>query len=88
VPPAALWRAPVSRVRRLTLRRPCRVRGSARDERRQPGLRGPPAVVIVSGEAGVGKPRLVEEAGAAARAAGGRLIAGGCVELGADAMPA
>jgi hypothetical protein len=44
--------------------------------------------VIVSGEAGVGKPRLVEEAGAAARAAGGRLIAGGCVELGGDAMPA
>jgi DNA-binding CsgD family transcriptional regulator len=49
--------------------------------------RGEPAVVIVSGEAGVGKTRLVEEAGAAARAAGGRLIAGGCVELGGDAMP-
>jgi DNA-binding CsgD family transcriptional regulator len=48
---------------------------------------GEPAVVIVSGEAGVGKTRLVEEAGAAARAAGGQLIAGGCVELGGDAMP-
>ena len=48
---------------------------------------GDPAVVIVSGEAGVGKTRLVEEAGATARAAGGQLIAGGCVELGGDAMP-
>ena len=49
--------------------------------------KGDPAVVIVSGEAGVGKTRLVEEAGAAARDAGGQLIAGGCVELGGDAMP-
>jgi DNA-binding CsgD family transcriptional regulator len=49
--------------------------------------KGDPAVVIVSGEAGVGKTRLVEEAGAAARAAGGQVIAGGCVELGGDAIP-
>jgi DNA-binding CsgD family transcriptional regulator len=48
---------------------------------------GDPAVVIVSGEAGVGKTRLVEEAATATRAAGGQLIAGGCVELGGDAMP-
>ena len=37
---------------------------------------GDPAVVIVSGEAGVGKTRLVEEATAAVRAAGGRVIVG------------
>jgi DNA-binding CsgD family transcriptional regulator/tetratricopeptide (TPR) repeat protein len=48
---------------------------------------GEPAVVIVSGEAGVGKTRLVEEAAASARATGGRVIAGGCVELGGEAMP-
>jgi DNA-binding CsgD family transcriptional regulator len=45
---------------------------------------GEPAVVIVSGEAGVGKTRLVEEA---TGAAGARVITGGCVELGGDAMP-
>src|ERR1700753_397056 len=41
-----------------------------------------PAVVIVGGEAGVGKTRLVEEAAARARDAGARVLTGRCVELG------
>lgn len=46
-----------------------------------------PQAVIVGGEAGVGKTRLVEEAAAAARGAGARVLTGACVELGGEAMP-
>jgi DNA-binding CsgD family transcriptional regulator len=48
---------------------------------------GEPQVVLVGGEAGVGKTRLVDEATDALRAAGGRVLAGGCVELGGEAVP-
>jgi predicted ATPase len=41
-----------------------------------------PAVVIVGGEAGVGKTRLVEEASAHARDGGARVLTGRCIELG------
>jgi DNA-binding NarL/FixJ family response regulator/tetratricopeptide (TPR) repeat protein len=46
-----------------------------------------PSVVLIGGEAGVGKSRLVREFAARARAAGGRVLTGGCVELGADGLP-
>src|SRR4051812_50153656 len=48
---------------------------------------GTPAVVLLGGEAGVGKTRLVEEAAARARAAGARVLAGSCIELGGGGPP-
>jgi predicted ATPase len=46
-----------------------------------------PAVVILGGEAGVGKTRLVGEAAARAREAGARVLTGGCIELGGAGLP-
>ncbi|MCL8017180.1 helix-turn-helix transcriptional regulator [Streptomyces sp. AS02] len=48
---------------------------------------GEPQALVIGGEAGVGKTRLVEEfAGAAARE-GAVVVLGGCVEIGADGLP-
>jgi len=47
--------------------------------------RGEPATVLIGGEAGVGKSRLVSEFTARA-AEGGRVLAGGCLELGAAGL--
>jgi DNA-binding CsgD family transcriptional regulator len=44
-------------------------------------VRHPPAVVLVEGEAGIGKSRLVHEAGPAIAAAGGRVLTGRCHPL-------
>ena len=49
--------------------------------------RGGPSAVIVGGEAGVGKSRLVTEFAGRARGAGARVLMGGCLELGADGLP-
>jgi DNA-binding CsgD family transcriptional regulator len=48
---------------------------------------GRSSAVLVGGEAGVGKSRLVSEFGDAARQAGVRVLAGGCLEMGADGLP-
>ena len=48
---------------------------------------GGPSAVLLGGEAGVGKSRLVGEFGAAAVAAGARVLTGGCLELGTDGLP-
>ena len=48
---------------------------------------GTPTVVVVGGEAGVGKTRLAGEVMASARAAGAKVLAGGCVELGGEGVP-
>ena len=48
---------------------------------------GKPAVVLVGGEAGVGKTRLIFEAADRCRAAGARILAGGCLPVGGDGLP-
>ncbi|WP_420876669.1 ATP-binding protein, partial [Streptomyces niveiscabiei] len=48
---------------------------------------GEPQALVVGGEAGVGKTRLVEEFGAVAERQGAVVAVGGCVEIGADGLP-
>ncbi|HET9971645.1 MAG TPA: AAA family ATPase, partial [Streptosporangiaceae bacterium] len=48
---------------------------------------GGPSAVLLGGEAGVGKTRLVSEFGHCAAAAGARMLTGGCLELGTDGLP-
>ncbi|MFF7983831.1 AAA family ATPase [Streptomyces sp. NPDC007901] len=48
---------------------------------------GEPQALVVGGEAGVGKTRLVEEFATAACRRGAVVALGGCVEIGADGLP-
>ncbi|WP_449657212.1 ATP-binding protein [Streptomyces hazeniae] len=48
---------------------------------------GEPQALLVGGEAGVGKTRLLDEYLTRARAAGAVTAVGGCLELGADGLP-
>jgi hypothetical protein len=48
---------------------------------------GGPSAVLLGGEAGVGKTRLVSEFGRTAASAGARVLTGGCLELGTDGLP-
>ena len=48
---------------------------------------GDPAVVLVGGEAGIGKTRLVAELTAGPGANGARVLTGGCVPVGEGALP-
>jgi DNA-binding CsgD family transcriptional regulator len=48
---------------------------------------GNPSAVLIGGEAGVGKSRLVTEFAEHARGAGVRVLTGGCLELGTDGLP-
>ena len=60
---------------------------SALDAALAEAVRGSPAAVMVGGEAGVGKSRLVSEFAERSRGAGVRVLMGGCLELGADGLP-
>jgi DNA-binding CsgD family transcriptional regulator len=48
---------------------------------------GEPAVVLVGGEAGVGKTRLVAELAERHRVEGARVLVGGCLPVGGDGLP-
>ncbi|MEU5577360.1 AAA family ATPase [Streptomyces huasconensis] len=48
---------------------------------------GEPQALLLGGEAGVGKTRLIEEFTEAARQRGAVVALGGCVEIGADGLP-
>jgi predicted ATPase len=49
--------------------------------------RGRPSAVMVGGEAGIGKSRLVREFAERSRGTGARVLIGGCLELGAESLP-
>lgn len=51
------------------------------------GTAGEPQALLLGGEAGVGKTRLVEEFATAACRQGAVVALGGCVEIGADGLP-
>jgi DNA-binding CsgD family transcriptional regulator/tetratricopeptide (TPR) repeat protein len=48
---------------------------------------GDPAFILVSGDAGVGKTRFIEEIGSRATGVGVRTLSGGCVQMGDDSLP-
>ena len=48
---------------------------------------GEPSIVLIGGDAGVGKTRLLAEFTDAARQAGVRVLSGGCVDLGGEGLP-
>ncbi len=48
---------------------------------------GTPAIVLIGGDAGLGKTRLVDEFAAGARQSGTRVLVGGCVDLGGEGVP-
>jgi DNA-binding CsgD family transcriptional regulator/tetratricopeptide (TPR) repeat protein len=57
------------------------------DEARQEAAAGVPAAVVIGGEAGVGKSRLVQEFVARAREQGARTLAGACIQLSRGGLP-
>src|SRR5262245_34978475 len=48
---------------------------------------GEPAVVLIGGDAGLGKTRLLTEFGEIARANGARVLTGACLDLGGEGLP-
>ena len=48
---------------------------------------GGPSALLLGGEAGVGKSRLVSDFSRTAASAGARVLTGGCLELGTDGLP-
>ncbi|HUQ77769.1 MAG TPA: AAA family ATPase [Patescibacteria group bacterium] len=57
------------------------------DEAREQAAEGRAAIVIVRGEAGIGKTRLVEDAIGRARASGSPILHGACLDLQGEGLP-
>jgi DNA-binding CsgD family transcriptional regulator/tetratricopeptide (TPR) repeat protein len=57
------------------------------DEAREHAATGRPAIVIVRGEAGIGKTRLVGDAIDRARSAGSLILHGACLDLAGEGLP-
>jgi len=60
---------------------------AALDEAFAASTTGEPAAVLVGGEVGIGKSRLVEEFADRVSGRGGTVVSGGCLELGASGLP-
>ena len=60
---------------------------AAFDESLAGAAAGKPSLLLVSGESGVGKSRLVAEFASRTRAAGARVLCGDCIELGDGELP-
>ncbi|MDN0199604.1 helix-turn-helix transcriptional regulator [Streptomyces sp. S.PNR 29] len=61
--------------------------GTLNDALARADAAGEPQALLLGGEAGVGKTRLVEEFATAATRRGAVVALGGCVEIGADGLP-
>ena len=59
----------------------------ALDEAFARAAEGRPTIVVIAGEAGIGKTRLIAGALTRIRAAGGRTLTGGCLDLAEDGLP-
>ena len=57
------------------------------DRALQTTLAAQPSIVLIGGDAGVGKTRLVSEFGEHARELGARVLVGGCLDLGDEGIP-
>ncbi|WP_166662017.1 LuxR family transcriptional regulator [Streptomyces sp. BK208] len=77
----------VGRVGELDTLNDALARAAGADTARASSPGGEPQAVLLGGEAGVGKTRLVEEFADAAGRRGAVVALGGCVEIGADGLP-
>ncbi|WP_282700935.1 helix-turn-helix transcriptional regulator [Streptomyces sp. CC219B] len=77
----------IGRADELQILNDALARAGAGDTSQAFGAGGEPQALLIGGEAGVGKTRLVEEFADAAARRGAVVALGGCVEIGADGLP-
>ncbi|MFJ8008081.1 helix-turn-helix transcriptional regulator [Streptomyces fagopyri] len=77
----------VGRADELGVLREALARAAGGSGAQAPGTGGEPQALLLGGEAGVGKTRLIEEFATVADREGAVFVCGGCVEIGADGLP-